>query len=296
MQTLSNRSSLELKAAILFLLPNALGFLFFMLGPSIASIIISFMDWSLIGKAEFAGFSNFRSMVSDRTFWVTLRNTGVFVFFKVPLNIAAALVIAVLLNRKLPGKNFFRLVIFLPIVCSSVAVAMIWRPLLETSELGLLNWILGYIGLGPFAWLTSRAMAMPSVILISIWRELGYFMVIFIAGLQGISRTYYEAAEIDGAGPIRSFFNITVPLISPTTFFILITSIIGSFQIFDLTMVLTGGGPANATNTLVMYIYQAGFRFLRMGYASALAMALFIIILIFSFFQNFLAKRWVHTE
>jgi multiple sugar transport system permease protein len=296
MHTISRIQRAENRAAAMFLLPNAIGFFTFMLIPSIASVIISLFDWALIGAPTFRGLNNYRNLIVDRTFWITLGNTGVFVLWKVPLNIALSLLTAHLLNREIKAKNFFRLVMFLPMVCSSVAVAMIWLPLLESSDLGLVNHVLGWVGIDPIPWLASTRWAMPSVIFIAVWKETGYYMIIFLAGLQGISTTYYEAADIDGAGAVHKFVHITVPLITPTLFFVLITSIIGSFQVFDLANVLTAGGPANATNTLVMYIYQAGFRFMRMGYASALALVLFLVILIFTILQNSLAKRWVHTE
>jgi multiple sugar transport system permease protein len=286
----------EQRAAFLFILPSTLGLLVFMVGPSLASLAISFTNWPLIRTPSFNGIQNYITLVQDRLFWVTLQNTAVYTFFKVPINIFISLIIAVLVNQGIKGQNFLRTIFFLPMILSSVAVALIWRPLLETSSLGLVNRYLGFLGLGPIPWLSSTTWSMPSLIIVALWKEFGYFMVIFLAGLQGISRTYYEAAEIDGAGPVSQFFTITIPLISPTTFFIFVTSIIGSFQIFDLSTVLTDGGPANSTNTLVMYIYQAGFRFLRMGYASALAIVLFVIILIFTIIQNYLSKRWVHME
>jgi len=296
MKPINKMRAQEQRAAFLFILPSTIGLLVFMVGPSIASLAISFSNWPLIRSPRFNGIQNYITLFQDRLFWTTLQNTAVYTFFKVPVNIFLSLIIAVLLNRGIKGQNFLRTIFFLPMILSSVAVALIWRPLLETSTSGLVNRYLGFLGIGPIPWLISTTWSMPSLIIVALWKEFGYFMVIFLAGLQGISRTYYEAAEIDGAGPINQFFNITIPLISPTTFFVFVTSIIGSFQIFDLSTVLTDGGPANSTNTLVMYIYQAGFRFLRMGYASALAIVLFIIILIFTIVQNILSKRWVHME
>jgi len=286
----------ESQAAFLFLLPNLIGFVLFMLGPTIGSFIMGFTDWNLLNSPTFVGLGNFKELFGDSLFWQTAGNTAYYVFVKVPLNLLLSLLVAVLLNREIHGRNFFRVICFLPMVCSSVSVALIWKPLMESSSQGLLNHILGFIGMGPFPWISSMEWAMPSVIIVGIWKELGYFMVIFLAGLQGISRTYYEAAEIDGAGPIRVFTHITFPLISPTTFFVFVTSIIGSFQIFDVTSVLTQGGPGNATNTMVMYIYQAGFKFFRMGYASALSYILFVIIFAFTVFQNRAAKKWVHYD
>ena len=286
----------ESRAAILFLLPSVIGFFLFMAGPTVASFVIALTDWPLIRGASWTGIGNVREILTDRLFWVTLRNTGVYTFIKVPLNMILSLIVAVLLNRRMAGRTVYRVVFFLPMILSSVAVGMVWRPLLGSSDVGLVNRVLSLVGIGAVPWLSSSTWAMPSLIGVAIWKEMGYFMVIFLAGLQGIPRTYYEAADIDGAGPVRSFFAITVPLVSPTTLFVFVTSIIGSFQIFDLSTILTGGGPGNATNTLVMYVYQAGFRFLRMGYASALAMVLFLIILILTVVQHILSKHWVYTE
>lgn len=279
-------------AAALFLLPNLLGFLFLTAIPVIASFVLSFFNWKLINAPSFVGLSNFIELFSDDLFWKSTLNTAVFVFVKVPVCIAIALLLAIVLNRKLIGRDLFRTIVFLPVICSSVSVALIWQPLFDQSS-GLLNVIVGFFGGKPIPWLSSTKWAMPSVIGVAIWKEVGYAMVIFLAGLQGISRTYYEAARVDGSNVFQEFFHITLPLISPTTFFVLVTSIIGAFQVFDITTVLTQGGPGNATNTLVMYIYQSGFRNFRMGYASALAMMLFLIVLALTLAQNRSSKEWV---
>jgi len=293
MRKWSAREKQDGVAAVIFLLPNVVGFLLFMVGPTIGSIIISFTDWSLLRAPQFAGVQNYIAAWHDPVFWKTLGNTAYYVFAKVPFNIVLSLILAALLNRKLAGRNIFRAIFFLPMVASSVSVALLWQPLLDPT-VGYLNKFLSFVHLGPYPWILSPTWAMPSVILVATWKETGFYMVIFLAGLQGIPTSYYEAARIDGANVVQEFLHITVPLISPTTFFVSVTMIIGSFQIFDLTTVLTGGGPANATNTLVMYVYQAGFNFFRMGYASSIAYVLFAIILIFTLAQNRLSKRWVH--
>lgn len=290
---ISIRRRAENRAAFLFLLPNILGFTLFSLIPTFASFGISFLDWGLLDSPSFAGLANYAELLKDSVFWLTLKNTALYSFVKVPLNLILSLLLAILLNKQLHGRNFFRSIAFLPSVCSSVAVALIWSPLLESSSSGLVNNFLSFFGVDVIPFLVSTEWAMPSVIFVGLWKELGYFMIIFLAGLQGIPRSYYEAAAIDGASSRAVFFNITIPLISPTTFFALITSLIGSFQIFDLTSVLTKGGPANATNTLVMYIYQNGFLFFRMGYASALSLILFISIFIITLVQNHYSDKWV---
>ncbi|QTQ14910.1 sugar ABC transporter permease [Treponema parvum] len=276
----------EYIAAAIFLLPNLSGFLVFTVWPLIYSLILSFMDWGILNKPTFIGVNNYIDIAKDGNFWICLRNTALYSFIKVPLNLFFSLLLAILLNKALRARNFFRTVAFLPAVCSSVAVGVIWQPLLESSGNGLVNHILGFVGISPIPFLSSTAWAMPSVIFVGIWKELGYFMVIYLAGLQGLPKTYYEAAAIDGSGAVNTFFKITLPLLAPTTFFAFVTSLIGSFQIFDLTSVLTNGGPANATNTLVMYIYQNGFKWFRMGYASAIALILFLIIFAVTMIQN----------
>jgi multiple sugar transport system permease protein len=279
-------------AAALMLAPNLTGLLIFMVIPTVASFVISTTNWNLIGRPSWAGLENFRDVFRDELFWTTLRNTAVYVFCKVPLNVFLSLLLAVLLNQSLYGRTLFRAILFLPMIASSVSVALLWQPLFLSN--GLLNKLLTTLKLPTLMWIYNPKTSMMSVILVALWKELGYYMVIFLAGLQSISRSYYEAANIDGANGIQQFVRITVPLISPTTFFVLIISIIGSFQIFDLTTVLTGGGPANSTNTIIMYVYQAGFKFFRMGYASALSTILFVIVLIITIIQNWSSRHWVH--
>ncbi|MDR2095185.1 MAG: sugar ABC transporter permease [Treponema sp.] len=281
----------EALTAACMLAPNLTGLVVFLVIPTIASFGISLTNWNLMGNIKWVGWGNFKDVFGDVLFWQTLKNTSVYVFCKVPLNIIFSLVLAVLLNQALYGRTFFRALIFLPMIASSVSVALLWQPLFLTN--GLLNKLLTTVGLPPSTWIYSPKTSMMSVIIVSLWKETGYYMVMFLAGLQSISRTYYEAANIDGANGIQKFFRITVPLISPTTFFVLTISIIGSFQIFDLTTVLTAGGPVNSTNTLIMYVYQAGFRFFRMGYASALSTVLFFIVLVSTIIQNWASKHWV---
>jgi multiple sugar transport system permease protein len=282
----------EIVAAFLFLLPNLLGFLILTAIPVVASFVLALFDWKLLTPPEFIGVANFTELFTDSVFWKSTFNTAVFVFAKVPITMAIALFLAIILNRDIRGRNLFRTIVFIPVICSAVSVALIWQPLFEQSS-GLLNTVVAAFGGKPVPWLSSTKYAMPSVIGVAVWKEIGYVMVIFLAGLQGISRTYYEAARVDGANVFQEFWHITVPLISPTTFFVLVTSVIGAFQVFDLTSVLTQGGPGNATNTLVMYIFQSAFRNFRMGYASAMALALFLIILAITLVQNRSSKNWV---
>lgn len=179
----------ELLAAFLFLLPNLAGFLLFLVGPTIGAFFISTMDWALINDPSFAGLSNFQRLINDSRFWITLRNTAYYVFVRVPINVLISLVLAVLLNQKIHGRNFFRTLLFVPVVLSLVSVAIMWRPLVMSS--GVLNQLLARVGIGPVPWITSSRYAMPTIIMIGVWREIGYFMVIFLAGLQSISSHYY---------------------------------------------------------------------------------------------------------
>ena len=278
--------------AAVMVAPNLIGLLVFMVVPTVISILMSFTDWNLLNTSSFIGLANFKEAFSDPLFWKTLKNTVVYVFWKVPFNIFISLILAVLINQRMYGRTFFRAILFLPMIASSVSVALLWQPLFDMSS-GMLNKILTTIGLPPSTWIYDPKTSMMSVVIVALWKEIGYYMVMFLAGLQSIPSTYYEAASIDGATAARKFLFITISLISPTTFFVMFISIIGSFQIFDLTTVLTAGGPSNSTNTLIMYVYQAGFRFFRMGYASALSTILFVIVLIFTIIQDKLSKKWV---
>lgn len=283
----------EAAAGYLFLAPNMIGFLVFMVFPLVGSLVLSFYRWNLIQSPEFAGLDNYRQLLKNPLFWQSLKNTAYFSFVGVPLQIILGLFLAILLYNNIKGTEFFRTVYFLPVVSSTVAVSLMWQWLFD-SHTGLLNYVLGWFNLGPVPWLTSPHWAMPSVILVALWKGIGYNMVIFLAALKGVPEHLYESARIDGANRWHQFWNITFPMISPSTFFVTITSVINSFQVFDVTTVLTAGGPGNATNTLVMMIYQYAFEFFRMGYASAIAYVLFGIVLIFTLIQLYASKKWVH--
>ncbi len=283
----------ETIAGYLFLTPNLIGFVIFTAFPVLGSLLLSFTNWNLITSPTMAGIENYRGLFQDHSYLQSLTNTAYFSFVSVFLNIALALLFATLLNSKIRGGEFFRTVYFLPVIYSTVAVALIWQWLFD-YQMGVLNHILAWVKLGPYPWLLSPQWAMPSVILVSVWKGIGYNMVIFLAALKGVPAELYESAKIDGANAWRSFWNVTWPMISPATFFVTVTSIINSFQVFDVTTVLTNGGPANATNTLVMFIYQHAFQFFRMGYASAIAYTLFGIVLVFTILQTVMAKHWVH--
>jgi multiple sugar transport system permease protein len=284
----------EERAAWLFLAPSLVLFAIFTAIPVISAFFISFTEWNLFNEVTWVGLGNYIGLAHDEIFAKVLGNTGYFVLVSVPVQIALALACALALNRGLKGQTFFRVVYFLPVVTSTIAAALVWAWLFN-SNFGLINAGLSLAGVTDLPkWMGSTRWAMPAIIIVSIWQNLGYAMVLFLAGLQNIGKDVHDAAALDGATGWDRFWHITLPLLSPTTFFVLVISIIGSFQVFELVLVMTKAGPANATNTLVYYIYQNGFQFYQMGYASAAAMVLFLIVLIFTLVQYKLQRRWVH--
>jgi multiple sugar transport system permease protein len=284
----------EERAAWLFLAPSLLLFAIFTAIPVISAFFISFTQWNLFNEVTWVGLGNYLELAKDEIFAKVLGNTAYFVLISVPVQIALALLCALALNRGIKGQTFFRVVYFLPVVTSTIAAALVWAWLFN-SNFGLINAGLSLIGVTDLPkWMGSTRWAMPAIIIVSIWQNLGYAMVLFLAGLQNIGKDVHDAAALDGATGWDRFWHITLPLLSPTTFFVLVISIIGSFQVFELVLVMTKAGPANATNTLVYYIYQNGFQFYQMGYASAAAMVLFLIVLAFTLVQYKLQRRWVH--
>lgn len=283
----------ETRAGYLFILPNLLGFLAFSLVPIGFALYITFTEWNLSKAPLFIGFTNFTTLWQDPLFWKTFFNTAYYTFVAVPTGVFLAFWLAVLMNRKMPGVIFFRTIYFLPQITLTVAAAIVWSWLYQ-PEFGLFNYLLGLIGIDGPNWLSSTRWAMPAIIIMGNWQGMGFAMLIMLAGLQGIPNEFYEAAEIDGANAWQSLRHITVPLLTPTIFFVVVTSLIGAFQGFDQFQIMTQGGPAKSTTTLVMYIYQNGFSFFKMGYGSALAFALFVVILVITFVQWQLANRWVY--
>jgi multiple sugar transport system permease protein len=260
----------------------------------IASLILSMASWDLIGAPEFVGVSNFVEVLQDPIFARVAVNTITYSGGSVPLLLTVSLGLALALNAKFRGRGFFRTMFFMPVVSSTVAVAMVWRWIY--SPFGALNSVLTALGLPAVGWLTTTQWALPSVIAMSVWQSMGYSMVVFLAGLQGIPRHLYDAAAVDGATGWRRFWHITLPLLSPTTFFVVVMAIISTFQVFGQVYMLTGGGPAFATSTIVYYIYERAFLALHMGYASALAWVLFAAIFGLTMLQMRLQRRWVTYE
>jgi multiple sugar transport system permease protein len=266
--------------------------LIFLLTPIAFALYLSVHDWEIVVPHKpFIGGGNFAEMFHDPLFWNALKNTLIY-SLNVPAGMALALGVALMLNRDLRGVHLLRTLYFLPSVSSFVAIALVWRLLYE-PQIGMANFILDWLGLPKSLWLNSPNTAMLALMIMSVWLGLGYQMVIFLAGLQGIPSALYEAAMIDGASPWQRFRTITLPLLQPTTFFIFITSWIGSFQVFTAIYVMTGGGPARSTDVVVHHIYQAAWNNLRMGYASAMSMVLFVIIMISTWLQFRLMGREV---
>jgi multiple sugar transport system permease protein len=278
------------RAAWLFLAP-ALGliFLFFFL-PVLASLVLSVTDFDIYSIANpqttrFVGLSNYVKLLHTPEFWTALKNTFYFAIVGGPLTIAVSLATALLLNAKLVRfKTFFRTIYFTPFVTTLVAVAIVWRYLYHTRY-GLLNYALSRVGVSPIDWLGDPHWAMPAIIIMSVWKNFGYNMLIFIAGLQAIPQDLYDAAEIDGAGPMRRFFNVTLPLLGPTLLFVGVITMIGYFQLFSEPYVMTQGGPLRSTTSVVLMMYEEGFRWWRMGYAASIAFVLFVVILIATLIQ-----------
>lgn len=286
----------EAWAAWGFLLPNLLGFLVFTLLPVLAALFISFTEWDLLRPPRWAGFENYLRLVQDPLFRKVLRNTVLYVLGTVPMQMVLALLVALALNQRLPGQTFFRTAYFMPVVASTVAVALVWRWMFH-ADFGLINSFLYMVGVNdPPNWLSSTRWALPAIIIMSVWQQIGFSMVLFLAGLQSVPVTLYEAAKIDGAGAWQRFWSITLPMLSSTTFFVLVISIINSFQVFDQAFIMTGGGPANATNTLVFNIYRYAFQFFQMGYAAAMAWVLFAIIFVVTLLQFRYQRQWVYYE
>ncbi|OME87084.1 sugar ABC transporter permease [Paenibacillus lautus] len=280
--------------AYLFIAPQILGLLIFVIGPVVFAFVISFMNWDIGSTQEWVGIDNYSKQVSDPVFWKVLKNTSVFALLNIPLTVVGALIIALMLNQNLKGKTLLRAAYFIPVVTSSVAVALVWTWLYNPNY-GLINSILASIGIQGPGWLSDLKWALPSIVIMTVWQGLGYNMILFLAGLQGVPSQLHEAAKMDGAGSWQRFWRITIPMISPTTFFVVIMLLIGSMQVFSEPYMMTRGGPADATNVLVLHIYNTAFQFFRMGEASAISFILFVIILIVTLIQ-FKFDKWVNYD
>ncbi|MGG1552929.1 carbohydrate ABC transporter permease [Paenibacillus ferrarius] len=295
----SNRSSRQIKEDLIgyaFIAPMLLGLIAFTLFPIIASFFLSFTNWNFVAgfsKVKFVGMDNFVKLVHDTVFLLSLKN-NLILMIVVPLTLICSLALAIVIDKKIYFKDVFKVVYFVPYISSIVAVAIVFQVLFHPTY-GPINQILINWGMAnPPKWLADPDFALYCVMGLMVWVNIGYNMIIFMAGLQSIPKDLYEAADIDGASKWTQFLRITVPMLSPTTFFLLVTGIIGTFKVFDVIMVLTGGGPANSTSVVVTRLYDAAFINLQSGYASAMAIVLLILILLITLIQWFGQRKWVN--
>lgn len=279
----------------IFLLPSLTGLILFTAIPILASLGLTTFEWDLLTAPQFVGLGNFQRLLKDDNFWRALLNTIYFIVTYIPLVMIFAMAVAVVLNQKLKGIVFFRAAFFIPVVSAWVAVALMWRWIFN-PQFGIFNYLLSLIGITGPAWLFDPQWAMPAIVIASVWKDIGFVMIMLLAGLQGIPEVYYEAASIDGSNRWQQFRNITVPLLSPTIFFALIISLINSFQVFDQVWIMTEGGPAGATTVLVEQVVKNAFSYSRMGYASAISWVLFLLVFGATAIQTRMQNRWVHYE
>ena len=275
--------------ALLF--PAVLGTFVFIIIPVIFSFCLSFCDWDLLSPVKFAGLSKYKEILTSPSFLLVLKNTFVFAISTAVISIILPLVLAAVLNNKIRGSEFFKAAYFLPFITPMIVIAIVWEWIFDPN-IGLLNYILK----AHINWLYDTHTAMIALIIVSSWKLIGYNMVIFLTGFSGINQNIFEAAKIDGSNPFQMFFRITLPLLSPTIFFVLVITTISSFQVFDLIYLMTQGGPLDSTNVLVFWIYKNAFEFFNIGEASAGAYILFVIIFVLTAIQWKIRKKWVFSE
>lgn len=274
-----------------FILPNFVGFGLLTLIPVIALFYIAFTDWNAFGSPEFTGLANFQRLIHDKQFWTAFWNTFYYAGVHIPLTLVLSLLLALLLNQKLKGVAFFRAAAFFPYFTSIVAVAQVWN-MLFSPQYGPINLFLQFIGFSDVpGWTTDSTWAMPAVIIVGTWREVGYYMLLFLAGLQTVPRELHEAARMDGANAWERFWAVTWPALRPTTFFVTVMLTIGSFKILDLIIVMTKGGPGTSTFVLAQYVYRMGIERSEFGYSSAIALVLFLICIVVTLIQFAYNKR-----
>jgi multiple sugar transport system permease protein len=290
---LKSLTSKEAFWAWIFILPALIGTLVFIVIPVFGSFAISLTRWNLISKPQYVGFTNYTDLFGNKLFYEVLWNTLYYAFVTTIFGIIIPLVLAVAINRKIKGSGFFKTAYFLPFITPMIVIAIVWSWIFDPNY-GLLNWILG-VG-NSLTWLYDKNLAMPAIIIVSIWKNIGYNMVIFLAGLQAIPESLNEAAVIDGSTGFKKFINITLPLLSPTIFFVMVMTTISSFQVFDLIYLMTNGGPENSTTVMVYWLYRNAFEYFRLGTASAIAYILFTIIFVLTSIQWLIRKKWVLNE
>lgn len=282
------RSQREFLTGMGFILPSLLGFLIFTFIPVVISLGLSFTSWNFmegLGGIKFNGLDNYIRLFSDEWFINSYKNNIIFTAVTVPVLIALGMVMATIINKYIYGGGVVRTMIFIPYIASVVAVCTVWMVLLQPSY-GPVNEFLRSIGIeNPPGWLADFKWSLPSIMIIYVWQQVGYYSIVFLAGLKGLPEDVYEAARVDGASPVRQFFSLTVPLISPTTFFLTIMGIIGSFKVFDQISVLTQGGPGSSSSVMAYYVYRTAFDYFEMGYANTLAWALFVLVFLVTLVQ-----------
>lgn len=291
MSNLRKRESIE---GYLFVAPLLVGLIVFTAGPMLASLAISFCKYDIFSAPKFIGLGNYRELFRDPLFWQSLKVTAIYSFVSVPLGLTLGLAVAILMNQKIRGIAIFRTIYYLPAVVSGVAVALLWIWIFDPTY-GLGNVVLKAFGLPPVAWLSDTRTALPSLILMSLW-GVGGGMVIYLAGLQSVPQHLYEAASLDGANVVQKFRHVTIPMLTPVIFYNLIMGIIGSFQVFTQAFVMTNGGPVNSTLFYVLYLFRQAFNYFHMGYASAMAWVLFVIILVLTMLVFKSSAMWVYYE
>ncbi|MER7501415.1 sugar ABC transporter permease [Nonomuraea pusilla] len=294
MAALSGQRRLERRWGLLMALPAILGFVIFTAGPMVASLVFSLSDWKVGGSLEYAGLDNYARLGGDDLFWQSLGSTTYYTLGAVPLVMIVSFAVAMLLNQKVRGLAVWRTVFYLPTLVPAIANVVLWIWIFN-PDFGLLNSLLRQGGLPGGMWIYDESTAIPSLIIMSTW-GFGNTMVIFLAGLQGVPRHLYEAVSIDGGGPWHRFWHVTLPMMTPTIFYNLVVGVIGTFQVFNQAYVMTEGGPNNATLFYVYYLFRKAFRESEMGYASALAWVLFMIIMVVTFLMFRNARRWVYYE
>jgi multiple sugar transport system permease protein len=289
------KASQETLSGYMFIGPTLLGYLIFILGPLIAAIALSFTHYDMMSTPRLIGFGNYARLISDSRLAVVYRNTALFAFVSISLTVGFGLLLGVAVNQRLPGavKYVLRTAYFFPVLVGMIYAAMVWKFLFN-RDLGVVNYYLHFFQIQPISWLTSSAWAIWSVILVYVWKNVGFTMLTTLAGLQNISEELYEAARIDGAKPFTMLFRITIPLLSPVILFNVTITMINTLQEFDSIVALTNGGPGDASRTVVMYIYDKAFRSFDMGYASTVAVTLFVLISLLTLLQLWASRRWVH--
>ena len=293
----SRDSRTETLAALAFISPVVIGFLVFVAIPMLSTFVLSFYKYDLLSSPRWAGLANFSWMLHDVRLHKVVGNTLYFAFFAVFGNTVLAVIIAAALNQKMPEKlrTIFRAAFFFPSLVGLVFVSVIWQFLFH-KDLGIINYYLNEIGISPISWLSNQATVLNSVIILDVWKNVGFGTLIAMAGLQSISSDVYEAATIDGAGKLRQFFQITLPLLSPTILFLIVMNTIGAFRVFDSVKVLTNGGPGDASRSIVLYIHEVGFQDLNMGYASAISLLLLVMVGLVTLINFVLSKYWTFYE